>query len=110
MTTHHEDVRRANERGPRTDRPDLDDAVWESMGGTLRFVLLRARLRDLRVELHRPDGQRHAVGKEGSPQVVLSGPPVEVLLYLQGRREASGAELTGDPEAVERLKAANLAI
>src|SRR4051812_16527305 len=68
MTTHHEDVRRANERMPRTDRPDLDDAVWESTGGTLRFVLLRARLRDLRVELRRPDGQVHTAGKEGSPK------------------------------------------
>jgi uncharacterized protein (TIGR03085 family) len=110
MTTHHEDVRRANERAPRTDRRDLDDAVWEMLGATLRLVALRARIRNLRVELHRPDGATVASGKEGSPKVVLSGPPVEVLLHLQGRRDASQAELSGDAAALDRFATANLAI
>ena len=29
---HHEDVRRANGLGPRTDRPDLDAALWGLLG------------------------------------------------------------------------------
>ena len=110
MTTHHEDARRANGRDPRPDRPDLDDAVWDMLGATLRLVVLKARLRSLRVELQRPDGATLVAGKEGGPQVVLSGPPVEVLLHLQGRREASKAELSGDAEAVARFAVANLAI
>jgi uncharacterized protein (TIGR03085 family) len=67
MTTHHEDVRRANDRPPRTDRPDLDDAVWQMLSSTLRLQLLRGRIRDLRVELRRPEGQQAAAGKEGGP-------------------------------------------
>ena len=110
MTVHHEDVRRANERGPRTDRPDLDDAIWAGLGSTLRFLQLRGRVRRLRVALERPGGARHVAGPEDGPEVVLSGPPIECLLYLQGRRAASGARVTGDPGAVQRFEAADFAI
>jgi uncharacterized protein (TIGR03085 family) len=110
MTVHHEDVRRANSRGPRTDRTDLDGAVWEMLGSTLRLVLLRGRVRDLRVQLQRPDGQTHAAGKEDGPKVTLNGPPVEILLYLQGRREASQATVTGEEAGVKKFEAANFAI
>jgi uncharacterized protein (TIGR03085 family) len=110
MTTHHEDVRRADGRPPRTDRPDLDDAVWDMLGSTLRLVMLRARIRSLRVELQRPGGATVAAGKDGGPKVVLRGPPVEILLHLQGRREASHAQLSGDQPAVTRFADANLAI
>ena len=111
MTVHHEDVRRANAREPRTDRPDLDDAIWAALGSSLRFFLLRGRVRGLRVELHRPGGASHAAGPEGGPKVVLSGPPVECLLYLQGRRAASRASgHRRRPRAVQRFEGANFAI
>ena len=29
---HHEDVRRPDGEGPRTDRPDLDEALWANVG------------------------------------------------------------------------------
>jgi uncharacterized protein (TIGR03085 family) len=110
MTVHHEDVRRANSREPRTDRPDLDDAVWDMMGSTLRLVTMRGGVRGLRVELQRPDGGTHVGGKAEGPKVVVSGAPVEVLLYLQGRRAAARASVTGDHEAVTRFESANLGI
>jgi uncharacterized protein (TIGR03083 family) len=110
MTVHHEDVRRANERTPRTDRPDLDDAIWEMLGSSLRFLMLRGRVRGLRVELQRPGGDTHAAGPQDGPKVVLSGPPVECLLYLQGRKAAAQASVSGDAEAVTRFEAASFAI
>ena len=110
MTVHHEDVRRANAREARTDRPDLDDAIWAALGSSLRFFLLRGRVRGLRVELERPGGDRHAAGPDDGPKVLLTGLPVECLLYLQGRRAASRAAVTGDPDAVQRFEDANFAI
>ena len=65
MTVHHEDVRRANRGEPRTDRPDLDDAVWAA-GAALRLFLLRGRVRGLRVELHRPAGDPRGRARDGS--------------------------------------------
>jgi uncharacterized protein (TIGR03085 family) len=110
MTVHHEDVRRANDRPPRADRPDLDDAVWEMLGGTLKLLALRGRIRGLRVELHRPDGALHASGPEDGPKVVLTGPPVELLLHLQGREAASQATVSGDEAAVAKFLAADLSL
>jgi hypothetical protein len=49
-------------------------------------------------------------GPEDGPAVVLSGPPVECLLYLQGRRAASEVTVTGDPAALQRFEGANFAI
>jgi uncharacterized protein (TIGR03085 family) len=110
MTVHHEDVRRANGGEPRTDRPDLDDAVWGSLGSAMRLFLLRGRVRSLRVELQRPDGSAHAAGPESGSKVVLSGPPVECLLYLQGRKGHARVELTGDDTAIQQFRAATFAI
>ena len=110
MTVHHEDVRRANGERARTDRPDLDDAIWDMLGSGLRLFLLRGRIRGMRVELHRPGGDVHAAGRPDAAEVVLSGPPVECLLYLQGRKGATEATVTGDDRAVEIFEAASFAI
>jgi uncharacterized protein (TIGR03085 family) len=110
MTVHHEDVRRANGGAPRTDRPDLDDALWPMIGSMLRLVALRGKLRGLRLVVQPPDGEAHTVGKQEGPEVVLSGPPVEVLLYLQGRKGAAHVSITGDGAAVERFEQARFAV
>ncbi|MCC3761943.1 maleylpyruvate isomerase family mycothiol-dependent enzyme [Glycomyces sp. TRM65418] len=93
---HHEDVRRANGRGRRTDRPDLDSLAWK----TNRLTGWRAarKIRPHGLELRSPGGRTHRFGSPGG--AVLTGHPVELLLYLSGRREAAETELTGDPEAV----------
>ncbi len=48
------------------------------------------------------------VGK--GPEAVLTGPPVELVLYLFGRREASAAAVSGDPAARAVLESAPLGI
>ncbi len=40
---HHEDVRRANGRGPRTNGPDLDPALWRNVARTPWFLARRLR-------------------------------------------------------------------
>ena len=92
---HHEDVRRANGLGPRTDRPDLQDALWGLLRNGARFLL--RRVHGARVRLQRPDGS--AVTSGHGPEVVVTGEPVDLVLYLFGREGAAEVEITGDPEA-----------
>jgi uncharacterized protein (TIGR03085 family) len=96
---HHEDIRRANGLAPRTDRPDLDKIAWVTARLTARGTARKIRPHGL--ELRTPAGETRHYGPAGG--AVLTGAPVELLLYLSGRREAALTELTGDPEAVTAL-------
>jgi uncharacterized protein (TIGR03085 family) len=99
---HHEDVRRANGEGPRTDRPDLDDAMWSSLGRMGR--LATRKLKGAGLELVSPSGARTTV-KKGTPTATLTGGPVDLLLYLSGRKSAAQVELGGPPEAIAAVEA-----
>lgn len=103
---HHEDVRRANGRGPRDDA-ELDAELWAMLRPFSRFML--ARVRGAAVTLAAPGhGQ---IGPRGrGPAAQLTGGPQELVLYLFGRRDAAQVELTGDPEAVRTVSTANLGI
>jgi uncharacterized protein (TIGR03085 family) len=92
---HHEDVRRANGMGPRTDRPELDAALWGNLRRGARFML--RKVKGAKVRLQRPGGDAVTVGH--GPEVVVTGEPVDLLLYLFGREGAAQVEITGDPEA-----------
>jgi uncharacterized protein (TIGR03085 family) len=104
---HHEDVRRANGMGPRTDRDDLDDAIWSMLRRGAGLQLRKVR-KEIAVTLQRTGGDATTVGK--GPSVVLAGGPVDLLLYLMGRKGAAQVELTGDPAAVTLLREASLGI
>ena len=97
---HHEDVRRANGLGPRPAQPDLDDLCWRMTGFTGR--LLARKVKPFGLELVRPDGTRRQLG--GHPRAVLSGPPVELVLFLGGRRAAARVDLSGDAAAVAAVE------
>jgi uncharacterized protein (TIGR03085 family) len=103
---HHEDVRRANGLGRRTDRPDLDAIAWRAS----RISGWRAarKIRPYGLELRSPVGRTRRFGPAGG--AVLTGEPVEMLLYLSGRRDAAKLELTGDPEAVAALLKAHTGV
>jgi len=103
---HHEDARRANGRGPRTDRPDLDEAIW---GMLRRGAKLLTRQVGAPLVLRRTAGDQIVVRKGESP-AVLTGEPIELLLYLMGRRGAAEVELSGDPSAIDKLETATLGI
>lgn len=106
-TVHHEDVRRPNDLGPRSDRPDLQDALWRLLGSTARMAT--RGLRGAGLELVRPDGTRRRV-RSGEPTVTLTGEPVELALYLTGRRAAAHVELDGPADAVAAVEAADLGL
>lgn len=103
---HHEDVRRPNGLGPRADRPDLQDAVWGMLRRASRLML--RKVQGASVRLVRPDGQSIVIGS--GPQVSLAGDPIELLLYLQGRRAAALVSLDGAPAARQALETAQLGI
>lgn len=97
---HHEDVRRANGRSRRTDRPDLEELAW----GTTGFLGRRlARvIRPFGLELRTRNGRCRRFGSE--PAVVVTGEPTELLLYASGRRTAAEVEVSGADDAVTALE------
>jgi uncharacterized protein (TIGR03085 family) len=96
---HHEDVRRANGLGPRTGRPDLDAIAWKM--SRLSGWQAARKIRPHGLELRTPGGLTRHFGPGGG--AVLTGDPVELLLYFSGRRDAAETELTGAPDAVAAL-------
>lgn len=104
---HHEDVRRANSRGHRTDRPDLDDALWGLLRRTGRLMLARAR--GAAVTLSAP-GFGEVASRRPKPRVQLTGSPQELVLYLNGRRAVADVEVAGDPDGRAALESARLGI
>jgi uncharacterized protein (TIGR03085 family) len=99
---HHEDVRRADGRGRRSDRTDLDDAIWRGLRRGARF--LTRRVKGAGLDLVTPSGDRAA--GSGEPRAELHGAPLELLLYLAGRRSVAEVELSGPAPAVEAVEAA----
>jgi uncharacterized protein (TIGR03085 family) len=100
---HHEDVRRANGLGPRTDRPDLDDAIWNLLKRSSGMAT--RSLKDAGLVLARPNGDT-ARARKGEPVVTVTGGPVDLALFLGGRKGAAQVELTGPPGAVAAVRAA----
>jgi uncharacterized protein (TIGR03085 family) len=107
---HHEDVRRANGQGPRTDRPDVDAAAWTN-ARRLGPLMLR-RVKGAGVALSAPGyGEVPARRRgDGVPVARVEGGPQELVLFLHGRRSAAQVEVTGDPEAQEALAATKLGV
>jgi uncharacterized protein (TIGR03085 family) len=104
---HHEDVRRANGMGPRTDRADLQAALWGLLRRGARFQL--RHVKGVVVRLATPGGEQVSVGSTGAT-VTLTGEPLELVLYLFGRRTAAVVELSGDPGSVAILEQSRLGI
>ena len=97
---HHEDLR----RGAGLALRNLPAAQAD---GIFRQVPLMARLRLRRspvgVTLARPSGQT-AVVRSGSPAVTVTGEPLELALWVGGRRQAADVQLGGPPEALAQLQ------
>jgi uncharacterized protein (TIGR03085 family) len=103
---HHEDVRRANGRGPRPEIPDLNRLAW-LMSGFLGRRLVR-QVRPFGLELVSPDGRRRTLG--AGVTATLSGTPGELVLYLAGRRSAANVDLGGPDDAVAAVGRANTSL
>lgn len=103
---HHEDVRRANGRSRRPDRPDLDALAWRSLGFFGRRVA--RSIRPFGLELRTPDGKSRRFG--ALPAAVVTGPASELLLFVSGRRGAAEITVTGPAEAVAALENTNVRV
>lgn len=103
---HHEDVRRANGFGPRTDRPDLEQMAWRL--NSFNGRRLARRIRPYGLELCRPQGEPRRFGPPGG--VTLRGESTEILLYVSGRRAAALVTIEGDAEAVAALRNENVKV
>ena len=101
---HHEDVRRANGRGPRTNEHAMDAALWRN--ATRAPWLLARRLRGAGLELHWAGTAQTVRARRGEPTARITGPPGELLLYLFGRQDAAHVEVSGPASAVEAVRRA----
>ena len=104
---HHEDVRRANGLGRRSDNDEVEEALWRNLRRGARLML--RKVHDVGVELHRP-GYEPFTARSGSPVVRVVGEPGELVLRLLGRRSAAEVELRGDADAVAAFERAGLGI
>lgn len=105
---HHEDVRRANGQSRRTDRDDLDEALWKQMRHSAR--LMTRRVKPFGLELVWPDHGQPIVARKGDVGARLIGPPSELNLYLMGRQAAAEVDLAGAPPAVGAVETAKFGL
>jgi len=99
---HHEDVRRANGRGPRNLTPAMDAALWRNVCRGSHF--LSRRLHGCGLEIEWAGTNERVTARAGEPSARISGPPGELLLYIFGRQAAARVQLSGPPEAVAAVQ------
>jgi uncharacterized protein (TIGR03085 family) len=104
---HHEDVRRANGEGPRPPDTELDDILWNGL--RLSGLINGRKLKGAALVLRTPDGRERVISKHG-PQVVVSGAPGELALFMAGRKEAADVTHEGDHAAVAIVLAAEFGV
>ena len=96
---HHEDVRRANRRGPRdTLTPALEAALWRNVRRGSRY--LSRRLRGAGLEIVWAGTEQRVTVRKAEPTARLNGSPGELLLYIFGRQAAAQVEVLGPAQAV----------
>ena len=106
---HHEDVRRGQGGWTSRTGPEVAgvaDAAWEAVRRS--SILWRRKLKGASLRVEAPG--RKAIEVGSGPAAVLAGEPIEVALYLTGRKSASHATLSGDAEAVRVVSAASLGL
>jgi uncharacterized protein (TIGR03085 family) len=99
---HHEDLRRANRRGPRNLTPAMDAALWRNVRRSSHY--LSRRLHACGLEIHWAGTDERVTVRRGDPTALLSGAPGELLLYVFGRQTAARVEVSGAPEAVAAVR------
>src|SRR5215475_2336112 len=101
---HHEDVRRANGRGPRVHEHAMDVALWRNVSRAPWF--LARRLRGAGLELQWAGTARTVRARRGEPAARIAGPAGELLLCLFGRQGAAHVEVSGPAAAVQAVRRA----
>jgi uncharacterized protein (TIGR03085 family) len=99
---HHEDVRRANRREPRSLTPEMNAALWRNVCRSSRY--LSRRLHGCGLEVEWAGTNERVTARSGEPTALLSGPPGELLLYIFGRQAAARAQVSGPANAVAAVQ------
>ena len=99
---HHEDVRRANQRGPRSLTPAMDAALWRNVRRGSHY--LSRRLDGCGLEVEWAGTNERVTARPGEPTARLSGPAGELLLYIFGRQAAARVQVSGPPDAVAAVQ------
>lgn len=104
---HTEDVRRAQpDWRPRQLADGLAEALWRRARGAARLALRRF---PATVSVVAPGFGQVEAGA-GGPDVVISGDPGELVLFLSGRQRVAHAEVTGPEALVGKLRTARLGV
>jgi uncharacterized protein (TIGR03085 family) len=101
---HHEDVRRASGEGPRVLDEAMEAILWKMLGFGAR--LARRKVKGAGLVLRTPDGRERVVSTSG-PQVIFTGTPGELTLFMSGRKENVEVTHVGDHAAVAIVLAAD---
>lgn len=102
---HHEDVRRVTPGfAPRDLDPGEQQAIWKTTRLTARLILRKV---GFPVLVEATGAGPLAIG-EGRPRVTITGEPGELALFVSGRQRVARVEVTGEPDAVQKLTTARL--
>lgn len=105
---HHEDVRRAQPHWQPRDQPqEFAASLWSRVRLQARLALRRT---PASVKVTAPGFGSVTAGKGGGPEVELTGPPQELLLFLLGRQAHAKVELTGPEHVTARMLRARYGI
>ncbi len=105
---HHEDVRRAQpDWVPRDLDPGDLDVLWRAIRGAGKGLVRPA---GVPVSIRRSDTDDRSTLRGGEPSVTVSGPVVELVMFLYGRSQVRGLEFDGPDDLVARLRDAGLGI
>jgi uncharacterized protein (TIGR03085 family) len=105
---HLEDLRRAQPGWqPRElDPADLDE-LWENLSRGAAFL---GRSLPVPTVFRRSDSGAEATMRKGHDPVTVTGPVVELVLFLFGRTAVLDLDLTGPDDAVEAVRTADLGV
>ncbi|MDI6908853.1 TIGR03085 family metal-binding protein [Nocardioides sp.] len=108
LVVHHEDLRRAQPGWEPRSLPDADlDLLWSQLSRGGAFI---GRRLPVPAVVRRSDTGITATVRKGPDPVVVSGPVVELVLFLFGRDQTRGLTFEGAPDAVARLRSADLGV
>ncbi len=102
---HHEDVRRANGDGPRTDRPELENALRPVVARMAALQLWRGH-----VDVDLVDETGRSLARRGTQPPRIVGRPGELLLWLNGRGSVADVAFEGTEAQVSALWDADLGL
>jgi uncharacterized protein (TIGR03085 family) len=108
FVVHHEDLRRGQPDWEPRELPAADlDTLWGLLRSGGRWL---GRALPAPVVLRRTDSGAETTVRRGEDPVIVSGPVVELTLFLFGRSSTRGLTFDGPPEAVAAVRSADLGI